>query len=996
MRRGFSVVEVLLAVALFGLLVTGLVGTYIYGEQAAASGGERARATFLADEGLQAVRNIRDYAWNTLMFTQTGLNAGTYWGFLGEGTSDTVDEFTRTITFSPVCRDSGGDIATCPAARTDANTKQVTSAVSWMNGTQGTSTVSLVTYLTNWNSANWIQTDWSGGSGQSTWSNTTKYSTDDNDINISTLGQIQLATVPDSWTLAAGSTLTDATDVDFGAGTFSQTAVEGSGSPADVTISTTQSWIEHASSTVATNQNLFSMDAVSASDIWAVGAAGKILHYNGYWKEFADMGTNVNGIDMVSASDGWAVGNSSKFYHYNGTSWSESQDLGASAVNDVVMLSSSNGWAVGDSGKFYHYNGTSWSESQDLGASNLSGISSVSASDIWAVGGSGKFYHYNGTTWSESQDIGGTQMNDVYMLSASDGWAVGNGGAIYHYNGTTWSSVTSPVSNNLNRVYMLSANDAWTVGASGKILHYNGTSWSEYTDIGATQLNGVLFINSTNGWAIGNGGSIYQYLSTYYSSGTFTSRVFDAGATSTWQTIGWTETLPTGADVTLATRSGSTPVPGGAWSAWSSEQTDPTGSTISSASAHYIQYRITLTRGVNSYESPNVGDVTIVYNSPTGKSLNDVSAISASDIWAVGNSGTILHYNGTSWSVHADSGVVTTQNLNKVAALSASDAWALGASGKFLHYNGAHWSEFTDIGPQAANALAFASPTDGWAVTNGAKIFHYNGASWSQFQDLGSANLFGIVMASSTEGWAAGASGQIYKYDGATWILFTTTGTTINAFSLVSASNIWAVGNSGKFWHYNGSSWSEAQDIGSTQLNDVHMLSSLLGWAVGGSGELYKYNGTSWNAASSPTTKALQGIYMLSSLEGWVVGNTGTILHFLSGGAYAGEGLITSSAFNTGSVSSIAQEVEWDQDVSSCSPSCSARMQLRGAPDSGGLPGTWSDWYGTSGTSTYFTVADGSFVPASFSPEHWLQYRIQLLGDGNTTPTVTEVRVNYK
>ena len=69
--RSFSLVEALLALALFALFVTVLAEAVIYGEQAAAAAGERGRATLLAEEGLETARNLRDISYE-------GLTDGTF------------------------------------------------------------------------------------------------------------------------------------------------------------------------------------------------------------------------------------------------------------------------------------------------------------------------------------------------------------------------------------------------------------------------------------------------------------------------------------------------------------------------------------------------------------------------------------------------------------------------------------------------------------------------------------------------------------------------------------------------------------------------------------------------------------------------------------------------------------------------------------------------------------------------------------------------------
>src|SRR6266550_1543677 len=76
-------------------------------------------------------------------------------------------------------------------------------------------------------------------------------------------------------------------------------------------------------------------------------------------------------------------------------------------------------------------------------------------------------------------------------------------------------------------------------------------------------------------------------------------------------------------------------------------------------------------------------------SSGTTQHLNGIWGTSATDVWAVGDAGTILHYNGTSWS-SVPSG--TFQFLDGVWGSSASDVWAVGDNGTILHFNGTTWS----------------------------------------------------------------------------------------------------------------------------------------------------------------------------------------------------------------------------------------------------------------------------------------------------------------
>ena len=132
-KHGFSLVEVILSVALFSLVLGTFAGVYVYGREASVLAGKRNQATLLAQEGLEVVRNLRDEYFSNLV-------AGTYGLALvsGEwqlsGSSDSTNIFTRTITIADV----------------DTKRRDVTSTVTWQQNAQRPGSVTLSTRLTNW------------------------------------------------------------------------------------------------------------------------------------------------------------------------------------------------------------------------------------------------------------------------------------------------------------------------------------------------------------------------------------------------------------------------------------------------------------------------------------------------------------------------------------------------------------------------------------------------------------------------------------------------------------------------------------------------------------------------------------------------------------------------------------------------------------------------------------------------------------------------------
>ena len=132
-QRGFILLETILAGALLFLIVSAFVIAAISGQESSVLSGKRSRAVLLAEEGLEAVRNIRDEGFANLGDGVHGLaTIDNQWNFAGS--QDTTDIFSRQITISPV----------------DAQTKDVSSTITWQQNAQSTGSVTLLTRLTDW------------------------------------------------------------------------------------------------------------------------------------------------------------------------------------------------------------------------------------------------------------------------------------------------------------------------------------------------------------------------------------------------------------------------------------------------------------------------------------------------------------------------------------------------------------------------------------------------------------------------------------------------------------------------------------------------------------------------------------------------------------------------------------------------------------------------------------------------------------------------------
>lgn len=265
--------------------------------------------------------------------------------------------------------------------------------------------------------------------------------------------------------------------------------------------------------------NLRGVWGSSSTDVFAVGAAGTILHYDGYTWSAMESGTrsDLYGIWGNSSHDVFAVGDDNIILHYNGSVWSimplSTTQLGRyyNRLSSVWGNSGTDVYAVGQyrdidqevlHGIIIHYNGITWTEMISETIKPRLGIWGSSGSDIFAVGWE-NILHYNGSTWFEMAKKTTWSLSGVWGISPTDIFAVGMNGLILRCNGSTWSEMMSGTTNGLFGVWGSSATDVFAVGFDGAILHFDGNTWSNMTSGVATVLFGVWGSSDDDVFAVG-------------------------------------------------------------------------------------------------------------------------------------------------------------------------------------------------------------------------------------------------------------------------------------------------------------------------------------------------------------------------------------------------------------------------------------------------------------------------------------------------------------
>jgi hypothetical protein len=228
------------------------------------------------------------------------------------------------------------------------------------------------------------------------------------------------------------------------------------------------------------------------SDLWAVGAGGAILHFDG---AVVAASTTPAGVDLA---DVWGTG-----------------------ARDV--------WAVGQLGTAFHFDGATWWAVQTGASADLHAVFAPAPNDVWVGGDAGTLLHGDGARFAAAAVPGADatlQVFDLHGTGPHDVWLTGSSAAgpvVAHFDGGAWSALRVLAGHNAGapgtRVWALAPNDVWVltryaVAGAFDTWHFDGTSWTER--IGAPTADTWMFprpgkgasfaLGPTDRWWVGDFG----------------------------------------------------------------------------------------------------------------------------------------------------------------------------------------------------------------------------------------------------------------------------------------------------------------------------------------------------------------------------------------------------------------------------------------------------------------------------------------------------------
>lgn len=151
-QDGFSLIEIVVGSAVCLMVLVGLLSAFTTIFQLSLANTNKVQAAFLEEEGLDAVRIMRDNGWTANIASKTSGTAF-YLNFIGGTWQSTTTNiyvdgtFERKVIISDIYRDANQDIVQ-NGGSLDPKTKKVAVSISWL--VKGaTTTQSLSTYITN-------------------------------------------------------------------------------------------------------------------------------------------------------------------------------------------------------------------------------------------------------------------------------------------------------------------------------------------------------------------------------------------------------------------------------------------------------------------------------------------------------------------------------------------------------------------------------------------------------------------------------------------------------------------------------------------------------------------------------------------------------------------------------------------------------------------------------------------------------------------------------
>ena len=277
--------------------------------------------------------------------------------------------------------------------------------------------------------------------------------------------------------------------------------------------------------------------------------------------------------------------------------------------------------------------------------------------------------------WVQSTSISGANIMGIASYELDQGWAVsGNlSGRIYAFDGSNWTLQTE-TGTPLQAIDSYQDDQIYAVGSSsgnGRIFYNEGSGWDLQTEIiDSGTLYDIFDGSSSRIYAVGDNGIIWRN----YGFGSWS--IFTSTGDNSWNAV---------------------------------DGIDQDNFWVAGYSG------CGFSKIMNWHVTPYAWTVMTEVNLGGNNQLRDLAVVSPPNLWACGDDGIIMHYDGTAWSIFTDLG---SANIYAITAYpqEAESVRAASSDGKIYGFNGSKWVLQTDLGPTPIRSLDTSTKAGGWAA----------------------------------------------------------------------------------------------------------------------------------------------------------------------------------------------------------------------------------------------------------------------------------------
>jgi hypothetical protein len=282
--------------------------------------------------------------------------------------------------------------------------------------------------------------------------------------------------------------------------------------------------------------DLFTVVAASPQNIFAGGAGGKVVRWNGTAFAAAQLPQTSGTIrDMAASSptEVFAVGDPTNVIHrFDGTSWIPYTQLPGRGFNAGVYATGP-GQAVAYSNysETLLWNGTAWTQGP-LGDSspNPEDVHGCTATEFWVPVSEGDIYYYNADGGSDGGILktytagGASSFYTVWCDPRTGVWVAGAGGVVLHdaRDGTGFQQFDAGLTASVLSVWVSEQGDLWLAGRQRTLVRFTNRGSGERTAFNVrpfeidtyTAIKGTgdeLWLTGLYSDAAGDGGALLRY-----------------------------------------------------------------------------------------------------------------------------------------------------------------------------------------------------------------------------------------------------------------------------------------------------------------------------------------------------------------------------------------------------------------------------------------------------------------------------------------------------